>query len=317
MRALITGAAGFIGSQLAERLHAEGWHVRGVDSVTPYYDQKIKRLRLDTLRSLPAVEVFEQDLRTVDLEPLLHDVDVVFHLAAQPGVRQSWDQFGEYVDQNVMATHRLLEEATRHKLTRFVFASSSSVYGQISGSVDESAPTLPYSPYGVTKLAAESLCGAYARNFDVPVTSLRFFTVYGPRQRPDMATHRLIRCSLLGEQFQMFGDGSYVRAFTYVDDVIDAAIAAASRPHAAGSVFNVSGGSTCSLSEVVAEVEAATGRAVPIVRKDEKAGDVARTDGVIEHARDVLGWTPKTNLHDGIARQVADLRVHLEVDSAS
>lgn len=304
MLALVTGAAGFIGSQLAERLHAEGWEVRGVDSVTDYYDQRLKRERLDTLRPLPNVEMFEDDLRTAELEPLLQGCDVVFHLAAQPGVRPSWDRFGDYLDHNVRVTQRLLDAATHHELTRFVFASSSSVYGQVTGSVGESAPTRPYSPYGVTKLAAEALCASYAHNFGLPTTSLRLFTVYGPHQRPDMAIHRLIRCSLLGEQFEMFGDGSHVRAFTYVDDVVDAAIASAVRPHTPGAVFNISGGSTCTLSEVIDAVERATGRPVPIVTRDEVAGDVSRTDGDISLARDVLGWAPTHPLDEGITRQV-------------
>lgn len=304
----MTGAAGFIGSRLADRLVDGSNEVRCVDSLTPYYDPALKRQRLDALGSRAGVEVVEADLRTADIVPLLHDVDVVLHLAAQPGVRASWSGFAEYVGHNVLATQRLLDASREITPQRIVFASSSSVYGQMSGAVDEDAPTRPHSPYGVTKLAAESLCLAYARNFAVPVVSLRLFTVYGPGQRPDMAIHRLITAALCGETFPMYGDGSQSRAFTYVDDVVDAVLVAAAAPVAAGSVYNIAGARSATVREVITAVERASGAAVPVDHRGDEAGDVERTDAVIERAAVELGWRPRTSLEAGVAHQVDELR---------
>ncbi len=196
-----------------------------------------------------------------------------------------------------------------------MFASSSSVYGQITGAVDEDSPTRPFSPYGVTKLAAEALARAYSQNFGMPVTSLRLFTVYGPRQRPDMAIERLIRCALAGEPFTVYGDGSQVRAYTFVDDVVDAAIAAVGADTEPGSVFNISGGTSCSLNEVIAVVGEATGRPVRVVHEAASPGDVERTDAVVQRALDWLGWKPQTSLAEGIDRQVAEVRRRLAARS--
>ena len=210
-----------------------------------------------------------------------------------------------------MATQRLLEAVRDLPLQRFVFASSSSVYGPVAGAVNEEAPTRPYSPYGVTKLAAESLATAYARNFGVPVTSLRLFTVYGPRQRPDMAIERMILATVTGLPFDVYGDGSQVRAFTYVDDVVDAAVAALRADLDPGAVLNISGGTTCTLNEVIAAVGEATGRPVPVRHRDASPGDVGRTDAVIQRALDLLGWKPRTDLAEGIDRQFAEVRRRL------
>jgi UDP-glucuronate 4-epimerase len=308
---LVTGAAGFIGSRLVERLTSAGWTVRAVDCFSSYYDPALKRANAAELSDACAVDVVDADLLTVELGPLLDDVDAVFHFAAQPGVRPSWASFDEYVDQNVLVTHRLLEAVRNTAVRRVVFASSSSVYGQVSGTVDEDAPTRPFSPYGVTKLAAEALCGAYARNFAVPVTSLRLFTVYGPRQRPDMAFDRLIRAALTGTHFTVFGDGSQVRAFTYVDDVVAAALAAATADTAPGGVFNVSGDATTTLNEVIDAVADATGRPVPVRHEPARPGYVDRTDASILRAGEVLGWHPQTALAEGIASQVAEVRRRL------
>ena len=265
--ALVTGVAGFIGSQLAEHIRSAGWQVRGVDSFTPYYDRELKESNLSALRSAADVELVEADLPSAPLEPLLDDVDVVFHFAAQPGVRASWDEFTTYSDHNLVVTHRLLQASRRRRLQRFVFASSSSVYGQSAEPVAEDAPTRPFNPYGVTKLAAESLCRAYAENFGVPTVSLRLFTVYGPRQRPDMAFDRLIRAALGGEPFTVYGDGSQARAFTYVGDAVDAAWRAADADVRPGSVFNISGGVSSSCSEVIEIVERAVGNRSTVVHR--------------------------------------------------
>ena len=315
MRALVTGAAGFIGSRLAERLVAQGWSVRGVDAFTPYYDPATKWANVAGLQTEANAEIVAADLLSADLRPLVEDVDAVFHFAAQPGVRPSWTTFDDYLQHNVTATHRLLDALQHVPVQRLVFASSSSVYGQITGAVDEDSPTRPFSPYGVTKLAAEALARAYAQNFGMPVTSLRLFTVYGPRQRPDMAIERLIRCALAGEPFTVYGDGSQVRAYTFVDDVVDAAIAAVGADTEPGSVFNISGGTSCSLNEVIAVVGEATGRPVRVVHEPASPGDVERTDAVVQRALDGLGWKPQTSLAAGIDRQVAEVRRRLAARS--
>lgn len=307
MRALVTGAAGFIGSTLCDRLLADGWRVRGVDAFTGYYDVAQKRANVASAVSDPAFELVEADLRSADLAGLAGDAEVVFHLAAQPGVRGSWaDGFGEYDDQNIRVTQRLLEAARGLDVSRVVFASSSSVYGNPPMvPTPEDAPTRPFSPYGVTKLAGEHLCRAYLDNFGVPVTMLRFFTVYGPRQRPDMATHRLVRAALDGTPFRIFGDGSQVRDFTYVDDVVAACIAAATTPGGVGETVNVAGGSSVTLSDLIEMVGDAVGAPVPVRWDPAQAGDVSRTGGSVVHARSVLGWAPQVTLEDGVVRQVA------------
>jgi nucleoside-diphosphate-sugar epimerase len=310
MHALVTGAAGFIGSHLAERLLSSGWDVLGVDALTPYYDMTIKRATATDL-SRHGVDVQVMDLRTADLRHLLDGVDVVFHFAAQPGVRHSWDDFDSYVGHNLLATQRLLDAARHAGISRFVFASSSSVYGQVTGAVTEQSPTRPYSPYGVTKLAAESLCTTYADNFGVPTVSLRLFTVYGPRQRPDMALHRIIRAALTGQEFTVLGDGSAVRSFTYVDDVADAAVRAATADVPPGTILNISGGSATALREVIDTVGLAVGKAVPVRYEAAQAGDVQRTDAAADLARHLLGWEPSLPLGDGIARQVEQVAAQL------
>jgi UDP-glucuronate 4-epimerase len=307
MRALVTGAAGFIGSHLMERLAAHGHDVRGVDCLTTYYDVSQKRANLERLDVLPRCEIIEADLRSDDCSRLLEDVNVVFHQAGQPGVRASWSTgFGPYVEHNILATQRLLEAAKDVRPERFVFASSSSVYGNARAypTSEEDLPA-PESPYGVTKLAAEHLCGVYARNWGVPTVSLRYFTVYGPRQRPDMAMHRLIEACLGGRTFPVYGDGLQVRDFTYVGDVVEANLLAASRAIPPGSVVNIAGGTATTLAEVVDLVGELVGRPVEVERRPAQPGDVERTGGATERAATLLGWSPRVSLSEGLGRQVA------------
>lgn len=306
MRALVTGAAGFVGSTLADHLIAAGDTVIGVDNLSAYYDPEIKRSNLRSAAESPSFEFVEADLSSVELAPLLDGVDVVFHQAAQPGVRLSWaDGFGEYVAANIELTQRLLEVCRSSDPSRFVYASSSSVYGQAARyPVREPDPTVPFSPYGVTKLAAEHLCRAYAANFGVPTVALRYFTVYGPRQRPDMATHRLIEAARRGDSFPLFGDGSQIRDFTYVGDVVRANLLAARADVEPGSVFNVCGGGATRLLDLVQLVGDTVGREVKIDWRPAEPGDVAQTGGDDGLIRSVLGWSPTTRLEDGVARQV-------------
>jgi UDP-glucuronate 4-epimerase len=307
MLALVTGVAGFIGSNLADRLIAGGWEVRGVDRFTSYYEESVKRSNLDSASQSERFNLVEADLLTVDLSPILDGVDVVFHLAAQPGVRLSWaDGFRLYNDLNVNLTQRLLEAVRPLEIDRFVYASSSSVYGNVEVvPTDEAQPTRPYSPYGVTKLAGELLCSAYGANFGVPTTSLRYFTVYGPRQRPDMAIHRMIEAALDRRPFPMFGDGNQVRDFTYVDDVVAATMGAAVARTAPATVLNVAGGGSTTMIELVAIVAEALGAPVDIDWRDAQAGDVRATGGSISGAAELLEWRPRVVLGDGVAAQVA------------
>lgn len=305
MDVLVTGAAGFIGSHLVERLAADGHQVRALDCLTPYYDVRQKRENLEAVAALPGCEVLEADLRTADLSELVRGVDVVFHQAGQPGVRASWDHFDSYVEHNVLATQRLLGVVEGSSVRRFVFASSSSVYGDAPAyPTSEADLPEPVSPYGVTKLAAEHLCGVYARNWGVPTVSLRYFTVYGPRQRPDMAMHRMIEAALSGEPFPLFGDGYQTRDFTYVDDVVEANLLAASATLPTGTVINVAGGTAASLLDVVEIVEGLTGRPVPLDRRPPERGDVLRTGGSTARADELLGWHPHVPLVEGLSRQV-------------
>jgi UDP-glucuronate 4-epimerase len=308
MRALVTGVAGFIGSNLAKRLVADGWTVRGVDSFSDYYAESIKRANIAPLVVGERFEMVEGDLLgATDLDALLDAVDVVFHEAGQAGVRGSWaDGFHLYNETNVEATQRLLESARRHPLQRFVFASSSSVYGNApTFPTRETDPTRPHSPYGVTKLAAELLCGAYAHNFGLPVVSLRYFTVYGPGQRPDMGIHRMIEAALHQTTFNVFGDGSQVRDFTYVGDVVDANVRAATADVEAGTVLNVAGGGSISVAALLELVGEVVGQPVPVVWGPAQAGDVQRTGGSIELAEELLGWRPHVDVRNGVMQQVA------------
>ena len=313
MAHLVTGVAGFIGSQLAEELLEAGETVIGVDSFTPYYDTDTKRANLCRLLNDPdgRFTLHRADLRTAALDELLQGVDVVYHLAAQPGVRLSWsDGFQTYDECNVLATQRLLE-AVRSTgvgpggVRRVVYASSSSVYGNAGRyPVLETDVPRPHSPYGVTKMAAEHLCGLYATNYGVPTVSLRYFTVYGPRQRPDMAHHRLIEAALGQTPFPLFGDGTAIRDFTYVGDVVRANILAAGADVAPGTVINVCAGGSTTMRELIEAVGEAVGRPVPVNEKDDQPGDVHRTGGSNELAASELGWAPRTTLVDGIRAQV-------------
>ena len=304
---LVTGVAGFVGSHLAERLLETGHRVRGVDCFTPYYPGTLKRANVSRLLESPRFELVEVDLRTAGVDALLADVSIVFHQAAQPGVRMSWaDQFREYSSCNIDATQRLLEAVRARPVERFVYASSSSIYGNATRyPTEESDLPRPFSPYGVTKLAAEHLCGLYASNYGTPAVSLRYFTVYGPRQRPDMATHRLIEAAIEDKPFPLYGDGSHVRDFTFVGDIVDANIAAASADVAPGTVVNICAGGSTTMRRLIDAVGDAIGRPAPIDQRPAQPGDVHRTGGDNARARELLAWKPSTSLEEGIAAQVA------------
>jgi len=307
MRLLVTGCAGFIGSHVVERLLADGHSVVGVDCLTDHYSPSTKLSNVATAQSDPAYRLLRLDLLTADLAPLLADVDVVVHLAGQPGVRLSWQSgFSVYVERNLLTSQRLLEAAlSGGRPPRFVMASSSSVYGQaLAYPVAEGDPTTPFSPYGVTKLAMESLSAAYAANWGLSIVALRYFTVYGPRQRPDMAMNIFVEAALAGDPLVVYGDGTQVRDFTYVADVVDATVRAAERSRPGMQVMNVAGGSAATVNDVLQLVSVATGRPLRLEHRPAQAGDVQRTGGSTELARDLLGWQPRTPLDEGVQRQV-------------
>ena len=304
MIALVTGAAGFVGSHLSAALVDDGAEVLGVDAFTDYYSRLRKEQNLAHLRGRPGFSFLEDDLSEAPLAPLLDGVDCVFHLAGQPGVRASWGpDFVQYVRHNIAATQRLLEASMLHPLRKFVFASSSSVYGDAEAyPTPESLRPQPVSPYGVTKLAAEHLCEVYRTSFGVPVASLRLFTVYGPRQRPDMAFSRLVAAALAGEEFEVYGDGEQTRDFTFVGDVVKAMRDAAASDWC--GVANIGGGSRTSLNAVLDIVSDLCGE-LRVVRRPQATGDVRHTAADTSVARAAFGYRPRTSLPEGLAAMVA------------
>lgn len=306
-RMVVTGAAGFVGSHLVDTLLARGDSVVGIDCFTPYYDPDAKRANLTHALDHDAFTLVEADLRDAALGPILEGADTVFHQAAQPGVRLSWsDGFGEYASHNVLATQRLLEAAHHAEVRRIVYASSSSVYGnqQRYPTVETDLPR-PYSPYGVTKLAAEHLCGLYTENWGLQTVSLRYFTVFGPRQRPDMSIHRLCEAALSGTSFPRFGDGHQIREFTYVADIVAANLCAADADVPGGTVVNIAGGGEIELNGLIETVAQLAGTPVRVDDHPAMAGDARRNGGTTALAGELLGWAPEVGLRDGIAAQLA------------
>jgi nucleoside-diphosphate-sugar epimerase len=304
LRVVVTGVAGFIGSHLSERLLAAGHEVVGIDCFADYYARARKEQNLETSRSNDRFHFEPADLVDADLAPLLDGAAVVYHLAGQPGVRPSWgSQFDRYVRDNVIATQRLLEALKETPIKRFVFAGSSSVYGDAERfPTKETALPRPVSPYGVTKLAAEHLTHLYTRNFGIPAVSVRYFTVYGPRQRPDMAFSRFMQAMTVGEDIEVFGDGEQTREFTYVSDAVDGTIKA-STADVVGQIFNLGGGSRVTVNKVLATLEEISGLSVRRQNLPAARGDPRHTGASINLARERLGWEPRVSLREGLAQQ--------------
>jgi UDP-glucose 4-epimerase len=302
MKALVTGAAGFIGSTLSERLVADGADVVGLDCFTDYYPRPIKERNLEGLLKGPRFRFVESTIQKADLRGILSDCTHVFHLAAQAGVRKSWgSDFSVYTVNNIDATQVLLEAiAGAPHIERVVYASSSSVYGDlVAMPMREDALPQPVSPYGVTKLAAEQLCYLYYTNHHVPAVSLRYFTVYGPRQRPDMGFHKFLRAALRQEPMSLFGDGEQTRDFTYVHDAVGATIAAATKG-VPGRVYNIGGGSRVSMNQVIEMIGRVTGRQLNITRDEAQKGDMRHTYADTTLARQDLGFAPRVGLEEGL-----------------
>lgn len=319
---LVTGAAGFVGSHLAEKLLAAGHRVLGVDCFADYYARSIKEQNLQSLRARTAFTFLEADLLELDLPALLSGeaapapgqvakarVDFIFHLAAQAGVRASWGRsFEVYTRNNILATQQLLEAARQVIPAKFVYASSSSIYGDAETyPTHEEMTPHPISPYGVSKLAGEHLCMLYWRNYRVPTAALRYFTVYGPRQRPDMGFNRFIRALLQGDEIEIYGDGEQTRDFTYVDDAVQGTVAAATA-EARGEVFNIGGGSRVTVNQVIRSLESIVQRKAKLKYIAEQKGDVRHTSADTSKAQRLLGYQPHVPLQQGLEREAAWLQ---------
>ena len=306
-RVLVTGAAGFIGSHLVDRLLEAGHEVTGLDCFTDYYPRRVKRQNISRALSHEHFRFVEGDLLSLDLDGLLGGVDEVAHLAGEPGVRSSWgERFSAYTERNVQTTQRLLEAASRTGLEHFVYASSSSVYGPDNGGpVAEEAPRRPASPYGLSKLAAEELVRLYSWERGVPATVLRYFTVYGPRQRPEMALSRFISAAIEGRSVEIFGDGEQTREMTYVSDVVDATAAALeTRPESLPRAYNVGGGARTTVRNLVSLVGEIMGERLELRHGPTVSGDVRSTWADLGRAVRELGYEPKVTLEEGIEAQV-------------
>jgi len=303
-RVVVTGAAGFIGSHLCERLLVLGHEVVGIDSFADFYDRRLKEQNLAGSQANPNFTFEEMDLVEADLSRVLQGSKVVYHLAGQPGVRPSWGgQFDRYVRDNLIATQRLLEALKEAPIDRLVFAGSSSVYGDAEMfPTKESALPRPVSPYGVTKLAAEHLTLLYANNFGVPAVSVRYFTVFGPRQRPDMAFSRFMQALVDHDAIEVFGDGEQTREFTYVSDAVEGTVKAATAD-VTGQVFNLGGGSRVTVNRVLATLEEISGLQVRRQTLPAAPGDPRHTGASINLARERLGWEPRVSLREGLTKQ--------------
>ena len=298
---LVTGGAGFIGSHLVDKLLEQGYEVIGIDCFTDYYSREIKEKNILSALNHKNFELIAEDILEMERYP---EVDYVFHLAAQAGVRASWGKsFEIYTRKNIEATQRLLEFYKEHEIKKIVYASSSSVYGDAELPMKEETILKPVSPYGVTKLAGENLCYLYWKNYGVPVTSLRYFTVYGPGQRPDMAISKFVRAILNGEEITVYGNGTQTRDFTFVDDIVEATLLAA-KGNIVGEVFNVGGGSRISVNELIGIMENIIGKKAKVKYVEKQKGDVRDTLADITKTTRLLKWIPKIKIDEGLRGQI-------------
>jgi nucleoside-diphosphate-sugar epimerase len=301
MKALVTGCAGFIGSHLVDKLLEQGYEVIGIDCFTDYYPRETKEANISIALKNNNFEFIAEDILKMDKYP---EVDYIFHEAAQAGVRASWGRsFEGYTRNNIAATQKLLEFYKETNVKKFVYASSSSVYGDAELPMREDSLLKPVSPYGVTKLAGENMCYLYWKNYNVPTVSLRYFTVFGPRQRPDMAIHKFVKAILKGEVITIYGDGTQTRDFTFVDDAVEANILA-TKSDVVGEVFNIGGGSRISVNDLIKRVEAITELKAKVKYVEKQKGDVRDTWAEVNRAKKELRWMPRTNIYTGLERYI-------------
>lgn len=306
--ALVTGCAGFIGSHLTEKLLEQGYMVTGIDVFLDNYHKDIKKYHMSAFIKHPSFRFIEGDLTQLDLYSLLGDVDVIFHQSAIPGVRTSWGkQFQDYARHNILATQILLEATRANPVKKIIYASSSSIYGETEGMVKEDRIPAPVSPYGVSKLSGEHLCSLYHVNFQTPVVMLRYFTVYGPRQRPDMAFHRFIRQSLIRQPIAVYGDGTQTRDFTFVEDVVRANLLAVEKGKD-GEIYNIGGKNPVSIKYVLQMIEEITGKSVDVNFLDPVPGDPKHTRADISKAEKQLGYQVTWDIRDGLREEVKYVR---------
>lgn len=304
MNFLVSGCAGFIGSHLCEYILNKGYKIIGIDSFSDFYPRSYKEKNIEGLLRNPSFEFIGKDMLELELEEILEKVDGIFHLAAQPGVRTSWGKnFDYYIKDNIVLTQRILEALKNFKGKRLVFASSSSVYGDsVHLPFKEDGPVSPISPYGVTKLACENLCLLYHKNFSIDTVILRYFTVYGPRQRPDMAFHRFFLAILKEKEVEIFGDGSQRRDFTYIDDIVHATFSAFEKG-VSGEIYNLGGGESISLLDLLEIMEEVTKRKFQILFKEKEKGDAPHTWADYSKAKKDLNFTPQVRLKEGLSNQ--------------
>ncbi|MEB3228592.1 MAG: NAD-dependent epimerase/dehydratase family protein [Synechocystis sp.] len=315
LTSLVTGVAGFIGSHLAETLLNQGHHIIGIDELNDYYDRRQKQTNLQLLQQYPHFTFIADSIQNLNWKTLLHNVQIIYHQAAQAGVRASWGQnFKDYTERNLNATQIILEACRETtSLQRLVFASSSSVYGNAETiPTTEQTPTQPVSPYGITKLAAEQLCHLYHHHFGVPITSLRYFTVYGPRQRPDMAFHKFFRATLQNQPITILGDGQQTRNYTYVSDIVVANLAAATSDQALGQIINIGGNACVSLETILNLIEKIT--QIPLEKNylPYAVGDAKHTNADITLAAHLLNYRPQIDLETGLTKEWQWIQEHYQ-----
>lgn len=310
MNILVTGAAGFIGSFLCEKLLTDEQNtVVGVDTFIGPTPTLLKKENLNNLSKHPRFKLLKENLMTADLEQLLQNIDIIYHLAGMPGVRSSWGKdFDPYVTNNILVTQRLLEAAKNKPLQKFIYASTSSVYGETHGKVVEDAYLTPLSPYGITKLTGEHLCTVYHKSFNIPIITVRFFTVYGPRQRSDMAFHRFIVRILKGERITIFGDGTQSRDFTYIGDCVEGISSIVYKDNLIGKTINIGGKERATVNKAISIIEQLSGKKAKIEYLSMLKGEPKHTWADISKAQNLLGYDPKVTLNEGIAKEIEYIR---------